>query len=1192
MATEIRAFRILVKAKPGLATARLALGAQPIAFAVEPLFKSIGRGSARAAAPESAWQILTPDTSIDPARAWDVCHGLMHHGLGVAGVPAPELAEPDFQQSWPVGGEGRQALAAAGDCTVEEQDKRFPRQEDPLWYQDDRHAQFAAALQRVGTPPSNQRVRIAHLDTGYDPAHRTLPANLNKSLQRNFVDADRPNDASDGSSGALNNLGHGTGTLSILAGTALPPDTALGAAPFAEIVPIRVADRVVLFYNSAIARAFDYVHALCADPATRVHVVTMSMGGLASQAWADAINALYEAGVFVVTAAGNNFGNLPTRNIVYPARFNRVVAACGIMADQSAYADLGVTLMAGNYGPSRKMRTAVAAYTPNVPWAKLGCSGTVDRDGAGTSSATPQVAAAAALWIQRNLAAWQGYREGWMRVEAVRKALFVRAAKSNAEHFGNGALRARDALDEPPPAAESLEKEQADSASFAILRTLTGLGVEAAPGARQRMLELEALQLSQSASVESVLPDPDVEPGTLSADARHEIAAALAAHPRASQALRETLGVRPGPIPRLPPVKPGSPLEQLHLEHASNPRPPVPTRRLLKAYAFDPSLGTRYETYGINEAVLDIPWEDLEPGPVGEYVEVVDLDLAAGSAYAPVDLNHPHLLARSGLDPSEANPQFHQQMVYVVAMRTIEHFERALGRVALWAPRYDRDAPPGQRDTYVRRLRIYPHALRDENAYYSPERKALLLGYFTASESDSGSVLPGGYVFSALSHDIVAHETTHALLDGVHRRFQEATNPDVLAFHEAFADIVALFQHFTMPEALRQQIRRTRGDLGSESLLSQLAVQFGEATGRYGALRDFIGTIGENGTWVPRKPKRSDYQESDEPHARGAVLVAAIFAAFVQIYRARTADLIRLATGGTGVLPAGAISVDLGERLAREASKVAGQVLGMCIRALDYCPPIDLRFSDYLRALITADRDLVPDDPRGYRVAFVSAFRDRGIFPAEVRNLSVGTLIWEPPPLQLANIKNAIQRMSLGWDVRRARESAKDLSEKRQRAYQESRSNAVVMRDWLMDRSQVTDLEIEALGLSRAAGPMKIGSCPGELRPIEVHSVRPARRSSPDGEPHSDVVIEITQTFRPHDAAGVETGERFRGGCTLLVDRRTNEVRYCVRKRMTSAARMSEQQAFAAARRDPLHENYFDRSRTDAEPFAALHRHW
>src|SRR6202035_2969333 len=140
---------------------------------------------------------------------------------------------------------------------------------------------------------------------------------------------------------------------------------------------------------------------------------------------------------------------------------------------------------------------------------------------------------------------------------------------------------------------------------------------------------------------------------------------------------------------------------------------------------------------------------------------------------------------------------------------------------------------------YVQQLRIYPHALREENAYYSPDKKALLLGDFPARTTDSNADPAGTLVFSCLSYDIVAHETTHALLDGLHRRYREMTddNPDMAAFHEAFADIVALFQHFTIPEALHDQIARTRGDLREQSLLSGLAVQFGDATGQRGALR-------------------------------------------------------------------------------------------------------------------------------------------------------------------------------------------------------------------------------------------------------------------------------------------------------------------------------------------------------------------
>src|SRR5437868_6270658 len=227
----------------------------------------------------------------------------------------------------------------------------------------------------------------------------------------------------------------------------------------------------------------------------------------------------------------------------------------------------------------------------------------------------------------------------------------------------------------------------------------------------------------------------------------------------------------------------------------------IPPFRRLRGYAFDPSLSLRLDTAAINHVVFEVPWEGmLLPGPRGEYVEVVDYDPASGCWYEPVDLNAVNLLAQDGVAPSEGNPQFHQQMVYGVAMNTIANFERALGRQALWSPLFDPKAPAGKRETFVRTLRIYPHALRAANAYYSPQKKALLFGYFQG---------PTGTVFSCLSQDIVAHETTHALLDGMHRRYIQDNNRDTLAFHEAFADLVALFQHFTFPEVLRHQIALT-----------------------------------------------------------------------------------------------------------------------------------------------------------------------------------------------------------------------------------------------------------------------------------------------------------------------------------------------------------------------------------------------
>ena len=417
----------------------------------------------------------------------------------------------------------------------------------------------------------------------------------------------------------------------------------------------------------------------------------------------------------------------------------------------------------------------------------------------------------------------------------------------------------------------------------------------------------------------------------------------------------------------------------------------TPAIRKLRAYAFDPSLSLQLDNALINNICYRIPWEELKPGPVGEYVEVVDFDAPSGLFYTPVNLSDHYILAQDGLDPSESNPMFHQQMVYAVAMTTIKNFERALGRKIQWSSYRGTERTQSE---YVKRLRIYPHGLREPNAYYSPLKKAVLFGYFSSVPDDASVMLPGSTVYCCLSHDIIAHEVTHALLDGMHRRYIEATQLDSLAFHEAFADIVALFQHFTFPEVLRAQIAKTRGDLASENLLGQLAQEFGKAIGHYGSLRDALGSYNEKKEkWEPHKPDPFKYKNVKEPHERGSILVATVFDAFVNIYKKRIADLQRIATGGTGVLPEGSLHPDLINRMAKEAAKSANNILNMCVRALDYCPPVDISFGDYLRAIISADFDLVDNDTLDYRVAIIEAFQRNGIYPENLKNISIESLL-------------------------------------------------------------------------------------------------------------------------------------------------------------------------------------------------------
>ncbi|UBF30357.1 hypothetical protein K9N68_34700 (plasmid) [Kovacikia minuta CCNUW1] len=373
-----------------------------------------------------------------------------------------------------------------------------------------------------------------------------------------------------------------------------------------------------------------------------------------------------------------------------------------------------------------------------------------------------------------------------------------------------------------------------------------------------------------------------------------------------------------------------------------------PVYRPLKIFTLDPSV-SRLEG---SIALVNVPYEPLEPGPAGRVLRVEDYDESQDCYYSSINLDDPAILIRNGRNPSPSDWLFHQQMVYAVCSNVYACFRTALGRKLAWAF----DQP---------QLKLRPHACCDRNAYYNRDGCELCFGYYRADSTVAGSNLPGGFVFTCLSHDIVAHEITHALLDGLRAHFSFPTGPDVLAFHEAFADLVAVFQHFSYSEVLRTAIRKSRGDLVNAGLLTEIARQFGYTTsGQEKPLRCAVDVADS-----ARSPKQ--YDPSAEAHELGSVLVSAVFEAFNTMFKRKTERYIRLATGGSGVLPVGEMSVDLQALLADEASKLASQFLAICIRAIDYCPAVDLEFGEFLRAVITADRDLVPDDPWGYREAWI-----------------------------------------------------------------------------------------------------------------------------------------------------------------------------------------------------------------------------
>lgn len=579
-----------------------------------------------------------------------------------------------------------------------------------------------------------------------------------------------------------------------------------------------------------------------------------------------------------------------------------------------------------------------------------------------------------------------------------------------------------------------------------------------------------------------------------------------------------------------------------------------PATRTLKVYALDPSAGN----YIGNVMPLNIKWESgLKPGPVGSKLAVIDYDAPNGCYYAPVDLNDPWILARDGLDPSESDPRFHQQMVFAVASEIVEKFETALGRRIHWR-RADR--PPVTKGSKVRSFRktediwvlnLFPHAMVEANAFYSPEAKGILFGYFKAQKINQGRNLPGQTVFTCLSHDIIAHETTHAVIDGIRTYFTEPTNPDVLAFHEGFADLSALFSHFSHKEALIDTIQKTGGRLYQFELkpdaappsqrqwhrkngkpgtpditaeqsmrnpLIDLAQQFGEASGMNRGLRSALD--------VPVDSNAINTNVNDA-HFRGSILVAAVFDAYFTIYMKRTADYFRVFRAGGGSSDPEELPGPLAELLAAQASSTASEFFQLCARALDYCPPLDITFGDFLRALITANKDLKSTDGSDVRDALMQAFRVRGIFPEDASYFSQDALCWpEVPkwgsplkPGALPPVKAIIDNPKTG-----KREMTSLVFGNPNGLTREQKNiNGRVLRRYSQENAA-------RLGFD----PNR--NLPEEFKPYQA-SFHPVFRIAPDGSLRIDMVVELVQTRRvPFDKNYADAGSfPFRAGVTLIV---------------------------------------------------------
>lgn len=376
------------------------------------------------------------------------------------------------------------------------------------WHLDDDHSQLASVRDQLMIEKPDAKIKIANIDTGYVPTHTALPLHLNPG--KSFIKGEEGQPAIDRNvirDSSFNEQDfHGTATMTLLAGKEVEENMAygtgsrkIGGIPFADVFPYRVSEKVAL--ASFMKNTIPFVKAIEEAISQKCEVITVSMGGLPTRAIAKVINKAYEAGITVVVSSGNNWmkgiGILAPKHVLYPARFDRVIAVTGACFNHepynfkvNTYSDVYREVdtdtynrepMQGNYYPRSAMKTAIAAYSPNIAYCDFEnqdeTKPIIRKSGAGTSVAVPQVAAAVGLWLveNRDELIEKGYAGTWKQVEAVKQALFKGADKESfrdyEKYFGNGILKIKNTFENVPfPKDHTLVKAKKAKVSLWALK--------------------------------------------------------------------------------------------------------------------------------------------------------------------------------------------------------------------------------------------------------------------------------------------------------------------------------------------------------------------------------------------------------------------------------------------------------------------------------------------------------------------------------------------------------------------------------------------------------------------------------------------------------------------------------------------------------------------------------------------------